>query len=157
MGNPAPEWRKKPLGTHLGHSDSKRDAGRANRPENKSLNKFPGLPKNSHVGAPQPSPDSQWDVRVKSWWKSIGMSDTAAVYQEIDWMNCWVCADVLNYMYDFGFQSGLLKEWHAMVEKLHVARVDILERPAEEAGSADEDEQEATAALTDISARLRSA
>jgi hypothetical protein len=140
-----PQHRKEP-GTHLGHPDKARDAKRAQWAKK--------LPKDSHVGALQPKLNPNWHKFVKAWWIAIGMSDTAAVYQEIDWVNCWVCADVLQQMYEDGFTAGLLKEWHAMVEKLHIARIDLLEEQPEANESRDEDEERAEAAILDLRGRL---
>lgn len=114
------------------------------------------LPKDSAVGAIQPIQNPNWHKFVKAWWKALGMSDTARIYQEIDWVNAWVAADVLDQMYDDGFTAGLLKEWHAMVEKLHVPRADLLTaEPEADPDDVDEDEQEAEAAITDLRSRLQ--
>lgn len=114
------------------------------------------IPEDTHIGAKQPIGNDLWHPVVKAWWKALGMSDTSRVYQEIDWTNAWLCADVMHSMYEYGFAAGLLKEWHTMVEKLHCPRLDLLQQQAENPDAVDEDEQEAAAAITDISARLRS-
>jgi hypothetical protein len=150
MGGPGSgRWpRGQPRSAPKYAADRSRQAARARMP----------LPEDSHVGAAQPTGDSSWHIVVKAWWKSLGLSDTSKVYQEIDWVDAWVCADVLNSMYNYGFQPGLLKEWHAMVEKIHVVRLDLLEASAEEdEPEADEDEQEAVSEISDLKDRLRSA
>src|ERR1700744_3395200 len=72
------------------------------------------VPEGSAVGSPQPTGNAAWHPVAKAWWKALGMSDTARVFQQVDWVFAWTCNDVLDNMYKFGFSPGMIKEWHAM-------------------------------------------
>lgn len=148
MGGPGSgRWpRGLPKGTPRYAADRNPKAGSGPKP----------VPAESHIGAIQPRANSEWGPITKAWWKAIGMSDTARVYQEIDWMNAWIAAEVLDQLDEQGYSAGLLKEWHTMVERLHAPRLDLLEAEPDPGpdGEADEDELEAEAEISDIASRL---
>lgn len=82
------------------------------------------------------------------------MSDTARVFQQFDWTNAWVAADILDNMYNLGFTPGLIKEWHTIVSELHQPRLDLLYEQPEEAPEVDEDDEAAAAEISDIKSRM---
>jgi hypothetical protein len=109
------------------------------------------------AGAPQPNVNDNWHPIVRGWWKALGMSDTARVYQPIDWANAWVACDLLDSMYELGFSAGLMQQWNVLAGSLHAPRFDLLiEAEEPEAEPVDEDEAEASSAVSDIRDRLKS-
>lgn len=138
----------------MGHTDAKRDAKRrAEALAGVDLSK-------SSIGSPQPKPDgaSDWSPITKAWWKSLGHSDVAMVYQPIDWVNAWVAGMVLDQMVNLGFSAGLYTAWQHTCEWLHAPRVDLLNQADEAATSeapVDEDDAAAEEAVGNAMAALR--
>lgn len=112
------------------------------------------IPDDTQIGAAQPRGSTKWHPVVKAWWKALGMSDTARVFQQFDWTNAWVAADILDNMYNLGFTPGLIKEWHTIVSELHQPRLDLLYEQPEEAPEVDEDDEAAAAEISDIKSRM---
>ena len=93
---------------------------------------------------------------AQSWYRALGISDLALVAQPSDWMLAYVAAEVLDRLYTFGFSAGLFKEWNALISRLHVPGLDLLEDfSAEAEEAADEDEEAAEAAVVDIRRNLK--
>jgi hypothetical protein len=144
---------RKPQGMRLGH---RKDEGKPAR----VIKMF--------EPAPQPKGDPNWDEHVTWWWRALGQSDSAQVFQPADWMTAWVAADILDRMYTFGFSASLLREWSKISFQLHVPRLDLLDLAEPEAddddaaarGEADEliqslsEDDEINAEILDITKRL---
>lgn len=146
-GKPGRPRKDLPLGH--GHYAGERAERSANRAESRPVSER--LP----YGTPPPKPDSRWHPKVQSFWKAIGMSDFALVAQPVQWMQAYVCCEVLDRLYTYGFTAGLVKEWHVMSAQLGLAKFGLLDEAAAPEQPADIDEDTAEAAITDIRAKFK--